>query len=467
MKENKNRLEDILVLFIILCPILDMASFIFRNIFHTNFSPSTVIRPIIPILMILYIFVKNNLKKQIISAGIIYVIYGAIHLFCFNIVKTGASYSNVIHEAQYIVNYTFMILNLFLYIYVFSKKDTFKLKKAILVSLIIYIASMYIAVFTNTSSHTYEETGIGYKGWFESGNSIGTILLLSIFIISNLIKSDKYKIIALVAIGITGIFTTIFLGTRVGLIGFFLVIAFYIISDIIINLLNKAKINKKLVSIGISTLIILLVIVVFVGSATIKRRKILNEESNELSEKANVQTHITGDMLDIKQEIDENTLDPEFMSEAQKKSVVDLYNIANKYNIKNNDRRIQQLIYNLCLVKNQANPLLILFGNGYLSNFYEMVLEMELVAFILNFGIIGFIIYCIPFIIILIYGIYKGIKNKKKVDLEYIMYLGGCSFVFILSCLSGYTFFNSSSMIIIIVLNTLLINKIHNFEEGK
>lgn len=64
MKENKNRLEDILVLFIILCPILDMASFIFRNIFHTNFSPSTVIRPIIPILMILYIFVKNNLKSK-------------------------------------------------------------------------------------------------------------------------------------------------------------------------------------------------------------------------------------------------------------------------------------------------------------------------------------------------------------------------------------------------------------------
>ncbi len=201
MKENKNRLEDILALFIILCPVLDMASFIFRDIFHTNFSPSTVIRPIIPIMMILYIFVKDNLKKQIIFAGIIYGIYGAIHLFCFNITKTGASYSNIVHEAQYIVNYTFMILNLFLYLYVFSKKDTFKLKKAILISLIIYIASMYIAVFTNTSSYTYEETKIGYKGWFESGNSIGTILLLSIFIISSFIKNDKYKIISLVIIG--------------------------------------------------------------------------------------------------------------------------------------------------------------------------------------------------------------------------------------------------------------------------
>lgn len=242
---------------------------------------------------------------------------------------------------------------------------------------------------------------------------------------------------------------------------------FYFIFDIIINLLNKAKINKKILLIGVVTLIALLFVTIFAGSATIKRRKILNEESIELSEKENIQTHITGDMMTIKQKIDENTLEPEFMSEAQKQSVIDLYNIANKYKIKNNDMRIQQLIYNLCLVKNQANPLFILFGNGYLTNFYEMVLEMELVAFLLNFGLIGFIIYCMPFILILIYGIYKGIKNIKKIDLEYIMYLGGCSFTFVLSCLSGYTFFNSSSMLIIIVLNTLLLNKIYQFEEGK
>ncbi len=251
------------------------------------------------------------------------------------------------------------------------------------------------------------------------------------------------------------------------MVGFFLIVAFYIIADIIINLINKEKTNKKLVILVLITLTILLIAVVFAGSATIKRRKVLHEESKELSEKASIQTHITGDMLDIKKEIDNNTLEPEFMSEAQRKSVVDLYNIANKYNIKNNDMRMQQLIYNLCLVKNQASPLLILFGNGYLTNFYEMVLEMELVAFLLNFGIIGFILYCMPFIIILIYGIYKGLKNKKKVDLEYIMYLGGCAFVFVLSCLSGYTFFNSSSMMVIIVLNTLLINKIYKFKEGK
>lgn len=237
------------------------------------------------------------------------------------------------------------------------------------------------------------------------------------------------------------------------------------ITDLIMNLVKKAKIDKKIILVGLLALVVLLVIIITLGSATIKRRKILNEESADLSEQANVETHITGDMLVIKGKIDNGTLEDGFMSEPQKQSVIDLYNTANKYKIKNNDMRTQQLIYNICLVKNQANPLLIIFGNGYLTNFYEMVLEMELIAFLVNFGLVGFILYCVPFISILIYGLYKGIKNVKKIDTEYIMYLLGCAFVFVLSCLSGYTFFNSSSMMLIIVLNTLLINKINLLEE--
>ena len=56
-------------------------------------------------------------------------------------------------------------------------------------------------------------------------------------------------------------------------------------------------------------------------------------------------------------------------------------------------------------------------------------------------------------------GMYVLIKNRKKVDTEYIMYWLGSGFTFALSFFAGYTFFNSSNMMIIIVLNTLLVNK--------
>ena len=43
-------MENLLCFFIIICPILDVSSFVFRNIFNTNISISTFVRPIIPAL---------------------------------------------------------------------------------------------------------------------------------------------------------------------------------------------------------------------------------------------------------------------------------------------------------------------------------------------------------------------------------------------------------------------------------
>ena len=119
--------------------------------------------------------------------------------------------------------------------------------------------------------------------------------------------------------------------------------------------------------------------------------------------------------------------------------------------------RAQQLIYNIYLVKNQSNIMLLLFGNGFQANFNELILEMEIPAFLLNFGILGFILYFVPLLSIFIYGLFVGIKNRHKLNAEYMMNLFGLFFSFAFSFLSGYTFFNSSSMIIVIVLSTLLI----------
>ena len=47
------------------------------------------------------------------------------------------------------------------------------------------------------------------------------------------------------------------------------------------------------------------------------------------------------------------------------------------------------------------------------------------------------------------------------------MLLLGCGFVFALSFFAGYTFFNSSNMMMIIVLNTLLMNKVEQLKEEK
>ena len=130
MKKIKEKItiENILCLFIIMCPILDIASFIFRNVFDTSISPSTIIRPIIPAVVMVYLFFKNNKKFKLwtLGIGLIYLIYGIIHLLVFKTALTGSSYSGILHEGQYIINYSFMILNLFLYVYIFRNNKNIK-----------------------------------------------------------------------------------------------------------------------------------------------------------------------------------------------------------------------------------------------------------------------------------------------------------------------------------------------------
>ncbi len=464
---KKINIENILCAFIIICPILDIMSFLFRNKFNTNYSPSTFIRPIISIVVMMYLFIKRDKKFKLYSflTALLYMIYAVIHLYLFEKVKTGSSYSNILHEAQYLINYSFMILNLFIYIHIFKDKDASKLKLSVLWASCIYIISIYISIITKTSSHTYVLEGIGYKGWFESGNSIGAILILSMFIYIGYIKDKKYRKIAIPILILNIIFLTTLIGTRVGLLGVVCVLALYGMVQVFVGLLKNKKIDKKvIICISIAVVAIGILVSIF-GSATFERRKHLKDIENDIIDTSlEGKSHITGDLLKIKNQIDDGTLEEGYMNDSQKQSILDLYNTANKLNVTNNDQRMQQLIYNIALVKNQKNIGLIIFGNGYMANFRELVLEMEIPAFLFNFGILGFTLYFVPFLAIFVYGVYIAIKNIRKVDDEYLMFLFGSGFTFALSFFSGYTFFNSSSMMIIVVMNALLVNKIYNLK---
>lgn len=477
-------LENLLCFFIIICPILDISSFWFRTKFETNYSISTFIRPIIPIILFIYLFFKDKNKYRIKIMGIvsIYVIYAAIHLYIYKKMMTGCTFGTVIHEAQYIVNYSFMIMNLFIFSSMISgtpSKIIPKVKmnsegvpeiiqKSIIISLSIYIISIYIAIITHTSSTTYIE-GIGFKGWFESGNSISAILVLSTFIILSFIMKIENKITRMYIIAIlalVGIYLITLIGTRVGLFGFALAIVCFIIAQLAENIAVKVGVNKKNFIIFLSILVLLIILVITAGSVTIKRRQHLkNMESTIIDESTGNVSHLTGDLTVIRNKIVNNELEEGFMTEAQKQSVLDLYDYAEKYNVSNTNTRMQQLIYHCMLVKNQKNPLLVLFGNGYLINTNELVWEMEFPAFILNFGIIGFLLYMVPFLYILFRALKTMIKNFKNTDVEFTMLLLAVMLSFILSTLSGYTFFNSSSMIIIIIANVLLNNKIKEVNE--
>lgn len=471
---TKMEISSFLYLYIIICPILDCTSFIFRNALNTNISPSTIIRPLFVIIACLYIFITNKKQRKIfILAGITYGIYALAHLYIFTIVKNNSSYSGIMHELQYLVNYTFMVLNLYVYIYTFAKSENSdKLYKCVLLSISIYTISLYISMITGTLSNTYMLEGMGYKGWFESGNSLSAILVLSMFILLNIFGkntiSPKIKICTGLVIVAVGVYSVLLIGTRVGLYGFILVIGIYGILQLIFHLIHKKNVKQTLMISAILFTIVVIglasILTVF-ESNTLERRKKVEEMANEVVDEANEKVHITGDMFEIKNKIENGTLEEDYMSEEQRQAVLSLNEIATKYDLSVKQMRSLQLIYNVELAKNQSNLIYKLFGNGYVSQYMEMILEMELLAILINFGIYGFILYLMPFIVVYGYSLYSGIKNIKKIDAEYMMLIAGGGFAFVLSLLSGYIFFSASTTMIIISINILLLAKVKEMRK--
>ena len=466
---KKIKLQNILLIFIIILPILDMSSFIFRNFFGTTYSPSTFIRPIIPLFLIIFIFFQNRFKLKAFIVALIYGIYAILHLYIFSKLNYGISYGTVTHELQYLVNYSFAILNLFIFLFVFNNNEDYKkINYAILIANGIYILSIYIAILTKTSSSTYIE-GHGFKGWFESGNSINSILILSLFIPYLLINKseNKYiKIISIIEILASGLFLMFLSGTRTGLFGFVLVFGLFVFSKIFEFIknqtINKSFNSKYKILLIISCIIVIVIAPLFIkkGSSYLARRRYLADLNDDIIDSSTGKpSHVTGDILKFKEQIENNLMEENFASNEVKKSIIELYNTANKLSLNLTNRRSQQLIYNFYLFKNQANIFYILFGNGFLNNYGELILEMEIPAFLFNFGFVGLTLYFIPFLVLFIYYCYIGIKNIKKIDSEFIFLISGLFLSFVLSFLVGQLFFNSSAMIIITCINVLLFNK--------
>ena len=445
-------LENLLCLYIIICPILDITSFLFRNYFNTNFSPSTIIRPIIPIICFIVLFFKENKKTKKIGIMCIYIFYSLIHIYIFQKIHNGSSYGSLKNELQYITNYSLMVVNIYLFYKLINDKA--KVKKAVYISLIIYIISLYFSILTNTSSYTYLEE-IGFKGYFESGNSLCTVLVLGLCIILSDFNFKQWRKIALIIF--TGIYLIVFSGMRTGLFGFTIAVAIWIIGKFFIAIRENAYFNKKQIIIITFGILLFVILTFILGARTLERRKLLKEnELNNFDEDTQSIRYVTGDILDIYKKIQNNDISDNYMSDAEKKAITDLCEYAKKHKISNVDLRKQQLMYNMFLVKEQKNILLILFGNGYKNQTGELVMEMEIPALICNFGLIGFVLYLGPILYLIILSLYRKLKRIKEIKIEQIMYLTGCGLALLLSGISGYVFFNFSSMIMAIVLIFLI-----------
>lgn len=447
--------ENLLYLFILISPILDLCSSLCRI---DNHSISLILRPIIPCALLMYIFITDkSTRKKLTIGGLVYLVYMVIHLLLYKNLITDYSYGGISYEASYVANYTYLIFTLYLFIYVFKKIDTSNLKKYFLIYTIMYIVSIYLAIITKTSFSTYVE-GYGYRGWFNTGGAVGSILIGALFVLLPYLFEKKDKIILKVIILASIIFyLTFLLGTRTGLFGTLVALGSYFGIQLINFLFFSNKNNIKTIIISFLIIIALIVSVTIFGSSTLSRRHHLKDIDGQVPDGSSTETiYMAYDLVILKRQMDNNEMPKTYMTDAEKTAIIKLDKYSKDKKLSSTDLRKQQLIYHHYLYNAQHDFLLKIFGNGYLTNMGMLTLEMETIALFYNFGIIGFVLFMGPFLAIFIYSSIEGLKYLKKTDVAYWTIMVGCFMTYVISTLAGHTYFNTSVMIVIIVLHTLL-----------
>lgn len=461
---KKFKIEYLIYIFILISPILDAGSYLLKTyVPQVKISLTMILRPIIPIILLLYIFIKEKkYRKGLILSTLFLLVYGVVHLLISKSLFYGISYGTLSEELSYVINYSYNVYLLFI-IYYFEKNNYLKkINKYMFLMLIEYLIIIYFSIFTRTSFTTYVE-GMGYRSYFLSGNSISTILLL---LLCNLMGSmnevsTKDKIAMYFSWFILGVYLVFLVGTRTGMLGFILLVLLYGGSSLLFKFIKDKKVNFKKLILSLSIVLIILLLLSVGGSETLKRRKHIAEEVYIIDVNTNEPGFTTGDTGVIVWQIKNLELKKDYMSEEMKKAYFDLYNYANRKKIKANDNRYQQLIYHVSLVKQQKNFLYILFGNGRSVHYGEMIMEMELLSILFNFGIIGFILYVGSFIYLIIKNLRKW--HFKEINVRLVMNLAGVILAFGLSLVAGYVFFSSTCMLVL----AIIINSLSKGERGE
>ena len=247
------KIFNAIMTFIIVQPLFDSFIYLINKVLFINIPLLSFIRPIIAILIYLYLLSNANIEKKTKKTTFIYLciygVYSILHLINIKDNFFNLSYGNLQGELRYLFNYGYFLLqliNFYLIIKFSNKEERRKLILSITYAIIIMCVLYFISVFTGTSDRTYlyslEKNG--WKGWSVSSHYIGHCIIYALPIIIYGIFEKKYiqkwyKYIIMILLIIPAFYL---IGTKTPLFAVLVIIAFYALMLIIDNI-KKKKIN--------------------------------------------------------------------------------------------------------------------------------------------------------------------------------------------------------------------------------
>ena len=405
MSAIKNKMSSIINCFILLSPIVDLITSIGIHTFNINITFGIIIRMLFLLFILFsttFIYKKNNIKYYLI-----FLIYLILYLIATML------YSNsYLSEIQGLFRVFYFPL---LLVSINSIKDELKLnKKYLIYMLYLYLVLIFIPLLFHIGFKSYEVTKVGTLGFFSSANEIGGIISILTPILIYYLYEKKNLLLTII---ISAIYLIVILsiGTKTPLLALLITLLAFVIYLIHGFIKNKEK-NKLLIT-SIIIVLGIISIVLFVPKTNFYK---------------NIKTHIDFLKIDeVSDVFDARIFDHLIFSERLKF-------LDNTKSIYDNSTALEHIV-----------------GIGYINESkLSKNVEMDYFDIFYNHGIMGFIIFFIPYIMILI-NIFK--KKDKLFDFERYMSYISIFLIVILSLFTGHIITAPSvSIVIIYILISLL-----------
>lgn len=237
---RKEYFFNLLALFIIIQPILDILTSISIRYFDFSITIGIVIRVLFMLISLVFIFFGNKqpLKKYLIIYLIaLFTIVGIG--FIFNYFSKPNFF--IFEELQFLAKTIYFSVMFCAVLLAFQLNSNTvavknKLLSLITISMSVVSVSFFIAIFTNTSSATYNYDKAGYVGWFYAGNEISAIVAICfpLVLLHTLKNTKSFRDIFHWAPPLLLAITAMLIGTKVS----FLAVFMTLIISLVINLVH-------------------------------------------------------------------------------------------------------------------------------------------------------------------------------------------------------------------------------------
>lgn len=445
----KTRLPLILGIYILIQPILDVLTTPTANA-GIPISVGVVVRTLFMAVAFLYVvflsrFEGRRLAVAYLGALVVYLIAFMVLMFSLG------GLSLCIDNLKELVK-VFFVPFVAVFLWAVYREYGYKIpSKSIAWAAGLYALVILVAWLTGTSGTSYR-SGYGYKGWFYAGNEVGDIIAIAAPVaiwyclnqLSHVSKKTWWKGVA-IALGLLSIvFAANYIGTKI----IFGAVALYCLMAFVWYLVRAIR-ERSRIAVTAVTVMAAMVVVLFAlypksplnGYTSNVWGNMLNQSSEDVAEK----------WVGFGEEPGEEDTDPNAPLDGLLESSEGTWLrelIASNAVVQKVDQILSRRLFTASpaveafIEESFASKLL---GIGYADSYaYEReidkAIELDGVSLLIRNGIVGFLLYFIPYAALIVYFIVQFFKRplKRLASLKYCSYLYGSLIAFAISFIAGH-----------------------------